>query len=81
MDIKLVGVSVMSNYQKHHKHMEEIKRNFWDYFVDHACCCDNKKCICKASTFQDTVARLRDMTSDDIERRLMQEVLDKGKNW
>ena len=28
---------------------------FFEYFLDHACCCEDTECVCKASTFQDLI--------------------------
>ena len=36
----------------------EIERDFkyfFEYFLDHACCCTNQECICRASTFNDLI--------------------------
>ncbi len=60
--------------------MKSIKQNFFSYMVDHALMCDTKWCICKASTFQDTMCHIRDMTNDDYEIKCINEALDNCGN-
>lgn len=56
------------------KMTREIKLSFWDYLLDHACICNESMCMCKASTFQDTVANLRIFNDDSR----LQEILDRN---
>ncbi len=69
----------MSNYQKHDSKIKKIKVDFFEYMVDHTIQCSDKWCICKASTFQDTMREIFDLTRDDNEIRDLKEAL--GIEW
>ena len=59
-------------------HQIELYRHYryiTHWLINHAICCDDKQCICRASTFQDDLVELERV---DIEyARTIREVLDK----
>ena len=38
---------------------QKIINNLYEYFLDHASLCQERWCICKASTFQDALVELK----------------------
>ena len=55
---------------------ERIFRNFFEYFLDHAVQCDDKMCVCKASTFQDLICK-PELRNNPKYKDEIQEVLEK----
>ena len=55
---------------------ERIFKSFFEYMLDHACVCNTEWCICKASTFQDTICD-PSLRNDEKYSRIIQEILDR----
>jgi len=54
--------------------LERDFKYFFEYFLDHACCCRDKDCVCRASTFMDLICE-PELRKNEKYYRLIQEIL------
>lgn len=59
-----IGEFSIMDLQFKAKKSKQIKESFWNYFLDHACVCNDKMCVCHASTFQDMLPELSKFDED-----------------
>ena len=66
-----VNISLLPKGQQ-----EKIFKSFFEYMMDHACVCGTQWCICKASTFQDTICEPA-LRNDPKYSRTIEEILNR----
>lgn len=57
--------------------LERDFKYFFEYFLDHACCCIDIDCVCRASTFMDLICE-PELRRNPEYSRLIEEVLNRG---
>jgi len=57
--------------------LNETFRYFFEYFLDHACCCRERNCICRASTFMDLICEPELRRNSEYSREI-EEILDRN---
>ena len=66
---------MVNTTEPNQRKIESYYKYIFNHLIDHMCVCMNIGCTCRASTIQDAVCDVRNLTKDEYVIRLYNEAL------